>query len=204
MAIKTIFPTQIYHESITRNQDFMNGLLEEVMKISDVDEEGLAWSEERYFGGYTSYSSYNRLQEFSSEFKKLEEKIDIAVEKYVESLHYDLDGATLKMSNCWLNIMPMGTHHSGHIHPHSVISGTFYLQMPEDSPGIKFEDPRLVMQMNSPGKSDDAPEAMQSFVSIKANDGDLVLFESYLRHEVPANPSEDDRISISFNYEFSE
>ena len=75
--------------------------------------------------------------------------------------------------------------------------------MPEDSPGIKFEDPRLIMQMNTPAKSDDLPEEMQSFVSINAKDGDLVLFESYLRHEVPANQSEDDRISISFNYEYS-
>ncbi|MEC9281545.1 MAG: TIGR02466 family protein [Bdellovibrionota bacterium] len=202
MAIRTLFPTQIFHSSIQPSQDLVNSLLSDALKIAEIDEVGLEWSEERYFGGYTSYSSYNRLQEFSSSFAELESLIDVSVEKYVEALGYDIEEGTLKMSNCWLNIMPTGTHHSGHIHPNSILSGTFYLQMPEDSPGIKFEDPRLIMQMNTPGKSEDLSEEMQSFVSIKASDGDLVLFESYLRHEVPANQSEDDRISISFNYEY--
>ena len=203
MAIRTIFPTQIFHSSLKPSQNLVNSLLSDTLKIAEIDEVGLEWSEERYFGGYTSYSSYNRLQEFSSSFADLENLIDQAVEDYVEALGYDIEEGTLKMSNCWVNIMPTGTHHSGHIHPNSILSGTFYLQMPEDSPGIKFEDPRLIMQMNTPPKSDDLPEEMQSFVSINAKDGDLVLFESYLRHEVPANQSEDDRISISFNYEYS-
>jgi len=35
---------------------------------------------------------------------------------------------------------------------------------------------------------------------IPAQAGTLVLFESWLRHEVPPNPAASPRISISFNY----
>lgn len=176
-------------------------IIEEVFKLSEIDEEGLEWCETKYFGGYTSYATYNRLQDFSSTFKELEELIDEHVRKYVTDLNYDIDSENLKMSDCWVNIMPQGTHHSGHIHPLSVISGTYYVQVPEDSQAIKFEDPRMAMLMNTPKKKEDAPIEHQSFVSIPAKDGDVVLFESYQRHEVPANLSEDARISISFNYE---
>lgn len=204
MGTKTFFVTQVYHDKIEWNKPSQKNeeLIKEVFKISEIDEDGLAWSETRYFGGYTSYSSYNRLQEFSSNFKELEDMIRPHLVKYISDLEYDIDPDSLEMSNCWANIMPQGTHHSGHIHPLSVISGTYYLQMPEDSSAIKFEDPRLPMLMNTPSKIEEAKPEHQSFVSVKAKDGDLVLFESYLRHEVPANQSEDDRISISFNFEY--
>ena len=38
------------------------------------------------------------------------------------------------------------------------------------------------------------------WVTIPARTGQLVLFESWLRHEVPANRDARERISISFNY----
>jgi uncharacterized protein (TIGR02466 family) len=35
---------------------------------------------------------------------------------------------------------------------------------------------------------------------VAAKVGQVVLFESWLRHEVPPNPSKAPRISISFNF----
>lgn len=204
MSTKSLFPSFIYHSKLNESnlESYNSEIIEEVFKLSEIDEEGLEWCETKYFGGYTSYASYNRLQEFSSTFKKLEDSINLHIEKYVSDLQYDIDPSDLKMSDCWVNIMPQGTHHSGHIHPLSVLSGTYYVQVPEDSQAIKFEDPRLAMLMNTPKKKEDAPESHANFVSIPAKDGDVVLFESYQRHEVPANLSEDARISISFNYEY--
>jgi uncharacterized protein (TIGR02466 family) len=41
---------------------------------------------------------------------------------------------------------------------------------------------------------------MRSFIYIKPEVGDVLLWESWLKHEVPMNMAEDDRISVSFNY----
>jgi uncharacterized protein (TIGR02466 family) len=104
----------------------------------------------------------------------------------------------------WVNIMRSNAQHTAHIHPQSVISGTYYLQTPPRSSAIKFEDPRLGFLMNSPLIKPSAKTAHQRFVSLKPKAGDLVLFESWLRHEVPRNESETPRISVSFNYDWND
>jgi uncharacterized protein (TIGR02466 family) len=90
--------------------------------------------------------------------------------------------------------------HTGHIHPHSIVSGTFYVSVPEGAGGLKLEDPRLPMMMAAPLRRDDAPEDARTFVYMQPTAGTLYLWESWLRHEVPPGRTRDKRISISFNY----
>ena len=54
--------------------------------------------------------------------------------------------------------------------------------------------------MAAPPKKAKAPREAQSFVYLDPAPGTLILFESWLRHEVPPNQARQDRISISFNY----
>ncbi|MEO8316273.1 MAG: TIGR02466 family protein, partial [Pseudomonadota bacterium] len=90
--------------------------------------------------------------------------------------------------------------HSLHLHPLSVISGTYYVRVPKGAPGLKFEDPRLERYMGAPPRRADAAERNRAWVVIPAAAGGLLLFESWLRHEVAANPVATERVSISFNY----
>lgn len=98
--------------------------------------------------------------------------------------------------------MPEGAFHTMHIHPLSVISGTYYVQTPKNCSAIKFEDPRMVGFMASPPRAEKAQERNQRFVELKPQAGHVVLFESWMRHEVPQNLSSTERISISFNYDW--
>jgi uncharacterized protein (TIGR02466 family) len=72
--------------------------------------------------------------------------------------------------------------------------------MPEGTSAIKFEDPRLAMMMAAPPRKKTAREDLRSFIYAKPEVGELLLWESWLRHEVPMNMSDDERISVSFNY----
>jgi uncharacterized protein (TIGR02466 family) len=98
--------------------------------------------------------------------------------------------------------MPQGTTHSFHHHPLSVISGTFYLSVPKNSSGIQFEDPRLGLMMACPPKLAQAPESQQPHFTVQPAAGELVLFESWMKHQVPPNPSKQNRVSVSFNYDW--
>ena len=98
--------------------------------------------------------------------------------------------------------VPEGGIHTAHIHPHSVISGTTYVAMPPGTSAIKYEDPRLPMMMAAPPRKKDAPEDLRQFVYVAPEVGDVLLWESWLRHEVPMNMAEDERISVSFNYKW--
>lgn len=204
MSVQAFFPTQIYFADLQRNkasrEAFHGRLLREIAEIKFMDKAGIAWSKANYANGFTSFASVNNLQKRSPTFAELEELLDQHVARYAKALDFDLKGKRLSMTNCWVNIMPKNTHHGMHIHPLSVISGTYYVSIPEASSAIKFEDPRLDKMMAAPPRKGSMRSANRQFVSFQPDAGKLVLFESWLRHEVPLNRSAKERISISFNY----
>ena len=83
-----------------------------------------------------------------------------------------------------------------------MISGTTYVAMPEGASALKLEDPRSGRLMAAPARQKDARREMKTFVYVKPEIGDVLLWESWLRHEVPMNMSEYDRVSVSFNYKW--
>jgi uncharacterized protein (TIGR02466 family) len=201
-SVQAWFPTLIYSERLQARglRAFNADLHDECRRIHEFDEAGRAWSVRSYPLGYTSYGSLDRLQRFSSTFDGLRASIDPHVAAYARALDWDLRGGRLQMSDCWLNIMPRGCSHSFHVHPHAVVSGTYYVHVPKGSPGLKFEDPRLTKMMAAPARRARARPAQRAHIEYPARAGDVILFESWLRHEVPANPVDEERVSISFNY----
>lgn len=192
-----LFVTQVYQASLKTD---LKDLKAEIFQIQKADAVGQKWSQLNYKNGYTSYGSWDQLHRMSSTFGALEKKINLHVQKYCKSLEYDLKKSSLKMNSFWVNIMPEGAIHTAHIHPHSVISGTYYVDIPPKASAIKFEDPRLGLFMNAPlVKANGNPENTR-FFSVQPKSGDLILFESWLKHEVPLNHSKKPRISVSFNY----
>ncbi|MCK5769598.1 TIGR02466 family protein [Algiphilus sp.] len=199
---RALFPTLIYDAALgARGMRALNrDLAAEARQIEAGDEAGQAWSAERYPGGYTSYGSLDQLQRMAPSVMRLERYLTRHALRFAESLHWDLRGRSLVMSDCWVSIMGEGCGHPGHLHPLAVISGTYYAEAPRGTSGLRFEDPRLASFMAAPPRRADAPEAMRPHVLLPAREGRLYLFESWLRHEVPPNPVEDERISFSFNF----
>ncbi len=198
-SMKHLFQTPLYQ---TRLSDTLNTdeLAATCLSIAEDDEAGQQWCDENDFPGYTSYASLDDLAWRMPIFKEVARALDQHVASFADTLHFDLGDRPLKLDSLWINILPEGGIHTAHIHPHSVISGTTYVAMPEGTSAIKFEDPRLAMMMASPPRKANAPEAFQPFVYVKPSVGDVLLWESWLRHEVPMNMAEEDRISVSFNY----
>jgi uncharacterized protein (TIGR02466 family) len=145
----------------------------------------------------------SQLQHFSSTFSDLEKRLTRHVRAFAKHLEMDLRGREIRMTDCWVNIMPEQTAHSLHLHPLSFISGTYYVRTPKGCPGLKFEDPRLSKFMAAPPKLPGARDENRMYTTYPAEAGNVVLFESWLRHEVPANRVTEERISISFNYNWS-
>lgn len=202
-GVRSLFATRVYEGSLAADRGFeaFNGELEEAcLMLAEEDEAGRAWCKAHGYGGYTSYASLNDLPLRFSVFGDLKKKLDRHAAAFAEALAFDLGGARLKLDSLWVNVLKPGAAHSGHIHPHSVLSGTIYVATPRGSAGLRLEDPRLGLMMAAPTPRADAPEEMQRFVTLKPEPGTVFLWESWLRHEVPANAGRSPRISISFNY----
>jgi uncharacterized protein (TIGR02466 family) len=202
MAIHRCFATHIYKARLhSRNErQFNRQVLRECQQLQRDDEAGRRWSSKNYPGGYTSYSSANRMHTLSPTFARLERHLNRHVKAYARELEFDLEGRELTMTDCWINIMPPGVVHTLHLHPLSTLSGTYYVQAPRGCPGLKFEDPRLDRFMAAPPRKQDASPQNRPWVVMPAEVGQVLLFESWLRHEVPPNQAGTPRISISFNY----
>ena len=204
-AIDSLFVTRLYRASLTEQGSAIDQseLEASCWSIAEDDEAGQAWCDANGYPGYTSYASLTDLGWRFEIFKRLEAVLDLHVAAFARDLEFDLDGKTLKLEDLWINILPQGGVHTSHIHPHSVISGTTYVTIPEGASAIKFEDPRLQMMMAAPARRKDARPDLRSFHYVQPAAGDVLLWESWLRHEVPVNLAEDERISISFNYSWN-
>lgn len=203
-SVKRLFPTLIYTAAypVKGAARFTSQLARETELFRESDSEGQRWSRKNYLSGYTSYSSITDLAFRSSQFENLKAWIDGEVQKFAETLEMDLGSGRLQMTSFWINIMEEHCTHASHLHPLSSISGTFYLQVPKGAPGIKFEDPRLAQFMASPPRHAKARTENRRFIEVKPKAGTLILFESWLKHEVPPNRSHEERISVSFNYDW--
>jgi uncharacterized protein (TIGR02466 family) len=201
-SISSLFVTRLYRATLTEFGDKISAdeLESACLGTAEDDEAGQNWCVENDFPGYTSYASLDDLPWRDPVFKAVAKALDKHVAAFAADLEFNLDGKKLKLDSLWINILPHGGIHTSHIHPHSVISGTTYVAMPEGASALKFEDPRSQMMMAAPTRLADAREDMRSFIYVKPQVGDILLWESWLRHEVPMNMAEDDRISVSFNY----
>ena len=202
-ATRTLFATQVYEASLAAERGFdafNSELLEACEMLADEDLAGQAWCRTKGYGGYTSYASLDDLPTRATVFGDLKRKLDKHAAAFAGQLAFDLGAGKLRLDSLWVNILNPGAAHSGHVHPHSVLSGTVYVTVPPGAGGLRLEDPRLPMMMAAPPRLKDAPEALQTFVTLEPAPGSLFLWESWLRHEVTPNQAKGERVSISFNY----
>ena len=196
--VQTLFVTKLYRAAVegVNNDD----LLHSCRSIAADDAAGQAWSKEKGYRGYTSYASLNDLPKRDPSMAALKAVLDKHAAAFAKALNLDLGGRKLKLDSLWINVLEPGGAHSGHIHPHSVLSGTYYVDVPPGASALKLEDPRLPLMMAAPTRRADAPEEERTFVYVEPKAGDVLMWESFVRHEVPANGAKRARVSISFNY----
>jgi uncharacterized protein (TIGR02466 family) len=173
-----------------------------VRDLAARDTAGAEWCRTHGYVGYTSYVSLDDLPSRYPVFADLVAHLDRAASAFAAHQHWALGRGRLRLDALWVNLLRPGGFHTGHIHPNSIISGTYYVRVPDGAPALRFEDPRLAMMMGAPPRSPDTPAALRAHRTLDPppGPGTLVVWESWLRHEVALNRAATDRISVSFNY----
>ena len=192
MSTRAMFPTLFYEEALG-DTALVEDLRASIQALAQDDIAGRRWSRDHGYRGYTSYASLNDLPQRDPAFADLKRLLDRHVAAFAAECGFELGGRRLKLDSLWVNLLKAGGAHSGHIHPHSVVSGTCYVAVPPGSGALKLEDPRLPMLMA-------APPRPGTFVYAEPREGSVFLWESWLRHEVMPNAGKGERMSVSFNY----
>lgn len=202
--MRDLFVTRLYEATLADEPGFeaFNAELEGACRmLADEDRAGRAWCRANGYLGYTSYASLNDLTSRASVFADLARRLNRHAAAFSGALGHDLGRrGRLRLDSLWANLLPAKSAHSGHIHPLSVLSGVLYVAAPPRSGALRLEDPRLPLMMAAPPSGADAPEAARRFVTIAPAAGALLIWESWLRHEVLAGANRSPRISLSFNF----
>ena len=188
---RSLFVTRL-HEAEVNDAALLEELAHSIRALARDDEAGRRWSKDHRYAGYTSYASLNDLPTRDPAFAELAKLLARHAIEFARECALDL-ARKPRLDSLWVNLLRSGGHHSGHIHPHSIISGTLYVEVPRGSGAIRFEDPRLPLMMAAPRRPD-------TFVSVEPRPGLLLMWESWLRHEVLAGSTRGERLSISFNF----
>ena len=198
MTTRTLFPTLLYDADLG-DPALLADLAHSIRTLAADDTAGRRWSRAHGYQGYTSYASLDDLLRRDPAFADLGKLLVKHAVAFATELAFDLPRKP-RLDSLWVNLLKSGGQHSGHIHPHSILSGTLYVEVPPNAGAIRFEDPRLPLMMAAPPRRADAPEALRPFVTVQPRVGQLLLWESYLRHEVLVGTAKTDRLSISFNF----
>jgi uncharacterized protein (TIGR02466 family) len=188
---RPLFVTRLYEADLA-DSVLLGELSRSIRTLASDDAAGRNWSRKHRYPGYTSYASLNDLPKRDPAFADLAKLFTRHATKFAAECSFDL-GRKPKLDSLWVNLLKSSGHHSGHIHPHSIISGTFYVEVPAGSGAIRFEDPRLPLMMAAPPRAD-------TFVAVQPRPGLLLMWESWLRHEVLPGTGKGERLSISFNF----
>jgi uncharacterized protein (TIGR02466 family) len=195
---RQLFVTQLYEAEIADEKP-LSDLARSIRGLAADDQAGRGWSKQHRYAGYTSYASLNDLPRRDPAVGELAKLLNRHAAMFARECAFDLERKP-KLDSLWVNLLKSGGQHSGHIHPHSIISGTLYVEVPSGSGAIRFEDPRLPLMMSAPPRQKDAPEELQPFVTVQPRPGLLLMWESWLRHEVLPGTGRGERLSISFNF----
>jgi uncharacterized protein (TIGR02466 family) len=196
--MRNLFVTRLYTADI-EDPSRLEQLAHSIRSMADEDSAGCTWSKEHRYAGYTSYASLNDLPKRDPAFGDLAKLLAKHAAAFARECAFDLPRRP-RLDSLWVNLLKGGGHHSGHIHPHSIISGTFYVEVPNGSGAVRFEDPRLPLMMAAPQRAKEAPDELQPFVTVEPRPGLLLMWESWLRHEVLPGSGRGERLSISFNF----
>lgn len=134
-------------------------------------------------GGWQSY-------DLIGEHKPLND-LFVEIEKHGNLFSKQINLGKVFLDNIWININEHKNYNASHIHDNSVLSGVYYVDVPEKSGNLLFEHPSIHIKKEW--------KHMKTDFEIISNNNFLHIFPSWLPHSVQPNMSGDVRISISFN-----
>lgn len=158
---------------------------------------------ENYEGGYTSFMTRDNLDNEIAGMTELKSAIFGISQSFAREMKWEVNAEKCSIQ-VWLNVMKKGGHHGHHNHPGSVFSGVFYVQGDEEASPLAFQSPIAFFRMHEPrvqrAEDMNAFSALDLFIPVKVNS--LLIWPSWLLHNVPLNKSSIPRISFSFNVDY--
>ena len=154
------------------------------------------------YNEYTSYydEKYNELMTAGQPFRKqMEESMTLLSRQYLKKRGASKDVIDRSRVKWWYSMYDANESHCLHIHPRSLVAGTYYPYSDKDSSSLRFRNPSaLLIKWSESWEGRDDAEYKHKPVT-----GDMLVWPPWLEHEVrPQKTVKPDkaRIAISWNF----
>lgn len=186
--MKDLFPIPLLHEKITLTK---SNLYDQIKARRELKDPGRA--------GYTSFFDKDHTMD-GIDWSELQVKILSTAQTYFKAVIPEGRWPSNARVHAWWNLYGADNHHCWHSHPNSLFSGTYYVHMDEKSVPIEFKSPLESLILSWHSKFGSRTRWKQS-VSLKTHIDDLLMWPSWLDHNVPKQKELSDnlRCTISFN-----
>jgi len=149
----------------------------------------------RSISNYNGYQSSDLASGACKEIDKLVEYVN----KEMSNCAKQVGLAPVEIYNIWLNINPPGSYNELHHHSGAVLSGVYYVEAGNNQGNIQFERNDNA-EYHIPDRVEKETYYTSTRATYAAKTNALYIFPGWLKHSVQGNCSNNDRISISFNY----
>ena len=184
------FPTPIYVIDIPEAPSLNVQLEKDIMEWSQKDK-GV---QKTNIKGWHSTTNMHQ----NPEYQPVVDQLFLAIHQIWEA---ELLDRKPKLGNMWANINYPNAYNKSHVHPNSLFSGVYYVKSLPNSGKLILRDHRPGSQSILPERKDiEHPPSLLSEVDMEPKEGRIIIFPSWLWHEVEPNKSNETRISISFNF----
>lgn len=142
-----------------------------------------------------SYSDFT--QEIENRFPLFKSDLLSNIKEYGDILLGDAKDWFI--SEIWINVMNSGGMQPRHYHANSIVSGIYYVNLPENCMNTRFykslASPNFILQNEIKNYND----YNYQWVDVSVNEGSLILFPSNMEHSVPQSDYDGKRITVAFN-----
>jgi uncharacterized protein (TIGR02466 family) len=189
----TYFPHPIFQYKLDNNEDHNKELSKYIYDLQKEDSKGQKLSNVN--GWHSPFFNLNSRETVGYKFLV---KIQPYIIDVFKSYGWVFNPQKVKCSGMWAIINKKGNFNTEHIHPNSNLSGAYYVKAPKNCGKFKVINPHSISRDKFPPREN--PNELNRLVAEhEIEEGDLLIFPSYLPHSVLPNQSDDDRIVISFN-----
>tara|TARA_X000000950_G_scaffold280998_1_gene376720 strand:- start:5853 stop:6461 length:609 start_codon:yes stop_codon:yes gene_type:complete len=192
-TIHKLFSSPVFQFQVDNYESINKSLTEYIYKLKKEDDKGIKRSN---VNGW--HSKNFKIEKDNVPYNFIKTIHGYVKEVIVDGFGWRYIPEKVGISEIWSIINKKGTFNTSHNHPGSYLSAAYYVKAPDECGDIHFFDPNEIKKFNSP-PIENRTELSASGFSIKAQEGSLLIFPSYLYHDVGKNLSNEDRIVISFN-----
>ena len=189
----TYFPHPIFQYKLDNYEDHNKEYSKYIYELQKEDSKGQKLSNVN--GWHSPFFNLNSRETAGYKFLV---KIQPYIADVFKSYGWVFNPQKVKCSGMWAIINKKGNFNTEHIHPNSNLSGAYYVSAPKNCGKFKVVNPHSISRDKFPPREN--PNELNRLVAEhEIEEGDLLIFPSYLPHSVLPNQSDDDRIVISFN-----